>query len=1131
MRLPPTRDTRHTFSRNGLWWYMVAAEAVTVRLLGRPAVLHDGNWTEPTPGRMAALLYYLAFHGGWVGRSDLVYLFWPDAPEATARGNLRPLLSRLAREPYAQALERQRSRVRWPVRTDVQVCRELMQAQRWREAWELGRHELLTGFDLTSAPEFGAWLEAERSELRQSARLAGARALEECRSVGDHAEAVVVAAQLHRSDPLDEAAARRHMLALADAGDPAGALALFEGLRRLLAEELGADPGHETVRLAEALRAGTAVLGPARDAARTHPPSPVASRAHTLPHQPTRFVGRESEVAALIDTLEDEAGRLLTIVGPGGVGKTRLAIEVARRAGSRFEHGTRFVDLSAIREPEALIAAVAGAVGAEPRPGRAAVGSISEHLRGSALLLVLDNMEQVIEEARELVAGLVAQAPAVRILATSRVRLGYRGERVFDLAGLQYRAAAGGMEPEAVSLFIRALRRVRSDFVVTPPDLERVHRICEIVGGLPLALELAAAWGRVLSLGEIEAELASGLELLEVTPAGVPPRHAGMRRVFDHSWSLLRPRERQALRNLSVFHGGWTREAAAAVADAGLPVHLALRDASLIWRDAASRFGWHPLVGKYARERATERPAELDAALDRHARYFLGILAGQRSAWWGNEGAQRLAEVEAEMANVEAACRRAIAGRRVGLLTEALHGLEWLISASRQVELYVQLVREIVALAEPGSMLRGRALTCLGAAATWRNQGPVSDRIVADLEEAIAILRQHDAPLDAAWAHRFLGMSLVRLGRITEAREVWRRALELHRSLGDAEGVAMMLNNLGDTAPTFREAISNHRAAIAYGLDAGAAFPVALASDGLGHTLFRRHGPLPEAVEALERAVDLAARTGFHEVEQHDRRLLAQALAASGRLDAALAYISRAIATCEAAGDDRAASDLMEARALEAWIAWQAGDERTARESAEAALTPRPRSAAATPPGSEALAHLVLGRLALERQDSATAALELGSTRSAQARVTRAQPGTWHDFMAEEPDALAWTRLLAAEAELAAATDCPDDARAAAESALRIALRSEQDPAAAMALVVAAGACAAEGDIGRARELVAYLQRHPATPFEALSIARRLEAGLPPPDAAATPGAAIASRQGPIAAVAEGALLQLRTSS
>jgi predicted ATPase/DNA-binding SARP family transcriptional activator len=1110
---------------------MVAAEAVTVRLLGRPAVLHDGEWTEPTPGRMAALLYYLAFHGGWVGRSDLVYLFWPDAPEATARGNLRPLLSRLAREPYAHGLERERSRVRWLVRTDVQAYRELLHAQRWREAWELGRSELLTGFDLASAPEFGAWLEAERSELKQAARRAGGRAIDELQAAGDHGEAIVIAAQLHRGDPLDEAAARRHMLALTRAGDAPGAIAVFDGLRSLLAEEVGVDPTDETVRLAEALRTGTAVLVPPPDDARAAPPTPVASSAHTLPHQPTRFVGREREVAALIDTLEDEAGRLLTVVGPGGVGKTRLAIEVARRAGSRFEHGTRFVDLSATREPEALIAAVAGAVGAEPRPGRAAVGSITEHLRSSALLLVLDNMEQVIEEARELVARLVAQAPAVRILATSRVRLGYRGERVFDLAGLPYRAAPDGMEPEAVSLFIRALRRVRPGIVITRSDLERAHRICEIVGGLPLALELAAAWLRVLSLGEIEAELASGLELLEATPAGVPRRHAGMRPVFDHSWSLLRPRERKALRDLSVFHGGWTREAAAAVADAGLPVHLALRDASLIWRDAAGRFGWHPLVGKYARERATERPAELDAALDRHARYFLGILAEQRPAWWGDEGAQRLAEVEAEMANLEAACRQAIAGRRVRLLTEALHGLEWLISASRQVELYVQLVREIVALGEPGSMLRGRALTCLAAAATWRNHGTVSDGIVADLEEAIAILQEHDALMDAAWAHRFLGMSLVHLGRITEAREVWRRALELHRSLGDAEGVAMMLNNLGDTAPTFREAISNHRAAIAYGLDAGAAFPVALASDGLGHTLFRRHGALPDAIEALERAVALGARTGFHEVEQHDRRLLAQALAARGELASARACIESAIAACEATGDDRATSDLADARALEAWIAWLAGDERAASQSAHAALTLRARAAAATTPGSEALAHLVLGWLALERQDLETATVELGGARSAQARVTRARPGTWHDFMAEEPDALAWTRLLAAEAELAGAMARPDEVRAAAEAALRIALRSQQDPAAALALVIAAGACAARDDIERARGLIAYVGRHPATPFEALSAARRLEAGWPrpAPDAAATLDASTGSAQGPIAAVAEGALLRLRT--
>jgi DNA-binding SARP family transcriptional activator len=1073
---------------------MVGSDGITVQLLGRPFVVCDERHVEPAPGRAAALLYYLAFHGGWVARSDLVYLFWPDVPEAQARGNLRPLLWRLMKEPYARGLERQRAGVRWLVWTDVQAFGDALQAHRWRDAWELGRNELLSGFTVTAAPEFEAWLEGERAELRASVRRAGLHAVDALESAGDVVEAAAIATALHRDDPLDEAAARRCLLALARSGERTAALATFDAFRCLLAEELGAEPERETALLVEAIRSGSEALRPVTDRSEAVDVAPAARAAMLIPRQPTRFVGRDREVAELIERLLDDDCRSLTIVGPGGVGKTRLAIEVASRVAQHFTHGARFVDLAPIREAETALVTVAAAVGAEPRPGREAAGSIGAHLRDAVMLLVLDNVEQVAEVARELIAEVVIHAPGVRIVATSRMRLGHRGERVFDLTGLRCGAGKDGAPSEAVTLFVRAARRVRPDLALTSAELASVRRICGYVGGLPLAIELAATWLRVLSVSEIEEDLAAGAELLEATSGDAPRRHAGMRSVFDHSWSLLRPREQRGLRALAVFRGGWTRTAAAAVADVGMPVHLALRDASLIWRDATGRFGWHPLVEQFVGERAAEHPGERDTARDRHARHYLALLVEPRSAWWGVEGARRLAEVEAETANLEAACHRAIARRDLDLLGASLQGLRWLITASRRVGQFVPLVQEILTLAEPGSLLRGRALVCLGIASTWRGVGVMTEDVITSLEEAVDVLQACDATEDAALAYRHLGMALLRVGRVAEAREQWRRAQALHEALGDAEGVTMMLNNMGDTAPTFDEAVAGLRAAIAYGLETGSLFPAALASDGLGYTLFRRHGASSEAVAALEQAVDLAVRAGFPHVEQLGRRRLTEVLAASGELGAARTAIEQAVVRCDTAAGEPMVQDLLSARALQAWVAWLADDVSLAGQTALAALERRNdllADARTPPPAGEALARLVIARLALERGDVVAAATELALARAARARI-QPSPGNWHDAMAAESEALAWARLLAVEAQLALATGGVDEARVAAGEALRIAASSEQEPAGLVALAIAAGVVAACGDQEEARDLMAFVRRHRATPFEALRMLERL---------------------------------------
>jgi DNA-binding SARP family transcriptional activator len=229
---------------------MAALDSIEVRLLGRPAFAANDEWTELPPGKSTAILLFLAFRGGWVGREEVVHLFWPESPEAQARSNLRPLLSRVRDEPYARGLERERSRIRWPVATDLWRFREEVAEQRWVRAWRHVGGELLDGFTIANAPEFERWLEAERAELRVIVRTVGTRAAHALAARGEHVAHLEVLGALLKDDPFDEEVARAHILALARDGARSEALAAYERLRLGLDEELGVQPEDATRELA-----------------------------------------------------------------------------------------------------------------------------------------------------------------------------------------------------------------------------------------------------------------------------------------------------------------------------------------------------------------------------------------------------------------------------------------------------------------------------------------------------------------------------------------------------------------------------------------------------------------------------------------------------------------------------------------------------------------------------------------------------------------------------------------------------------------------------------------------------------------------------------------------------------------
>lgn len=391
-----------------------------------------------------------------------------------------------------------------------------------------------------------------------------------------------------------------------------------------------------------------------------------------LPVPTTPFIGRQQERDALARMLTDPRQRLITILGQGGIGKTRLALEAAHAQLAAFDQQVYFIQFAAFQTADSILPAIASALNIPSASADELKVRLSDYLRGRNVLLTLDNFEHLMDGA-PLLSELLQKIPTLKILVTSRERLNLQGEWTFELGGLTVPPSAdeGKAAYSALQLFELHAQRLRPNLKLVGAEREAAIRICQRVDGMPLAVELAAAWVNLLSCVEIAEEIERGFDFLSSTLRDMPERHSSLRAVFDHSWKRLTEAEQSALSRLTLFQGGFSLEASESIVGAERGVLSGLESKSLLRRSPNGRFDLHEVIRQYAKDYLKD-----EAALrDRHSEYYLGLLHRSEAELFGADESNLLGRLFDELGNLSAAWAWALSQKQIARMNAALQSL------------------------------------------------------------------------------------------------------------------------------------------------------------------------------------------------------------------------------------------------------------------------------------------------------------------------------------------------------------------------------------------------------------------------------------------------------------------------
>jgi predicted ATPase/DNA-binding SARP family transcriptional activator len=789
--------------------------------------------------KATALLIYLALTGIRHTRGVLVDLFWSDYPPDRAAANLRRVLTTLRTQLGPQFLETDRDTVAihpatrlWVDALEVRHIAQQVQTEvdpvltpRILEAtlaWY--QRPFLEGWHLEDSPGFETWRQREVEQGRRDGATLFAALIAVYQNTRHLYEALRVAERWVALDPLHEPAHQALITLYLRTDQRAAALRQYEKCIAILREEYDSLPSEATRSLYHALHTQEAAA---------FPPDPKPSPS-VLPRPATLLIGRTTEIASIRALLLEEADcRLLTLVGPGGIGKSHLALHTTHLLQSHFQDGAIVVALAGCTTMQAVPSIFADALGLPLSARDTGWRQILTYLASRHLLLLVDNVEHMMETTG-LLQDIIRYAPRIKIMVTSRERLTVAEAWTLELRGLEIPPLVDPLDPHqysAVVLLLQRVRQIQPRFSFTPETREALCQITRIVAGNPLALELAAAWTRLLSIPTIAYKLAQSFDFLSDTLRQLPARHRSLRAVFEQSWMLLSPEEQQACIGLSIFRGDFDSVAAEVVAKVRLPLLLSLNDKSLLQLGEAGSFHLHDSIREFAAEKA--KASEDTFALNqRHAEYYLRYLQEAKPQ-------PRYAPTFLQaLDNIRLAWHWVVSTRQIHWIAQAMHAWYQLIryqswyqegrdtfgAASHcfkaedpedPVTLSLLLIYQAECCAYLGEYqdadalarrsmtylhktrapaVRGRALGVQGAVAYLT--GSFNDAYPV-LHKSLEHLEKRSDPHGMARTLFLLGITARKLGKYQEAQPFLEQSLELYQALDDPMGMAEVQNALG----------------------------------------------------------------------------------------------------------------------------------------------------------------------------------------------------------------------------------------------------------------------------------------------------------------------------------------------
>ncbi|MEM7029011.1 MAG: tetratricopeptide repeat protein [Chloroflexota bacterium] len=930
-------------------------------LLGSPEIKLNGTPLHFSTAKAQALIYYLALQKRAQSRTQLAGLLWGGLPEAAARRNLRVELNRICAQldPY---FVRSRTEIGFDQHRDFWLDTDQISILTKRldqvspatmeEAVQLYRNDFLTGLILRDAPEFETWLAGEREQYKQKLIQIIRFLMDQFDLESQPQKALTYAQRWLALEPWNEEVHRRTMCYFVSLGEKTAALAQFQACEVALKQHLNLPPSPETQKLLQQIKTGREIpLSSTEKHIFAKPSLPIShpnqKKEATIALVKNRFIGRQQELSQLGSLLSQSGCRLITVTGPGGIGKTRLAIESGNQAVGLFPDGLFFIPLGAISDPNRLDTSLATALPFSLNGLENIQVQLVNFLREKHSLLILDNFEHLVANT-DLILEILEQTEQVKILVTSRIALGVAEESVLSLAGLSLPLERDVQDSKdhkeealSVSLFIDRAQQAHLQF--TPQEeMTHIHRICRLVEGFPLGIELSAAWVRVISCAEIANEIAQSLDFLQTKADIFPLRQQKLRAVFDYSWAMLSDEAQWVFQRCSLFQGGFTRKAAQEIAGASLRTLSLLVDHCFLQRQPNGRYQAHELLRQFAAETASSAmQKDIQAQMSLH---FAKVLDSSRGEIMRAAEQTVLETVLVDLANIQQSWLWAVEQLQFTLVTDYLpvltqfylrkglyqegqalfdNALEKLTTTSDMMaqnvgtllainRIRIKAAQMALALGQFDQVKYAMIRTIpffesqqnqadLAEALTWLGYAEARtaeyDRAAAHLEEGLALYQALKD--DVGIVNVFTGLGIVAnyQANYAEAAELCQACLVIYQNLGYKRGIANTLGNLGTTQArqgNIGQAQAFYEQALSVAKQVGETQLHAVLLSNLG-SCYRENGAYDQAYQYLHSSLEMFQQIGDQRWIVATQNILGLTLVTTQKLEKAKTYLRPAL--------------------------------------------------------------------------------------------------------------------------------------------------------------------------------------------------------------------------------------------